>query len=126
MILFFNIILDQSVVPEDTTSSGNSALEVFRKHYTKVCDVVSDTTKLGNDLATVRLIPDTVLDSTETNESLSRYKKVSLYMDEIRRSLKADDDPATIQSLCDVLNKQKSKPLKRIADTMLTDLGIFK
>ena len=103
-----------------------SALEVFRKHNTKVCDVVSNTTKLGNDLATVRLIPDTVLDSIKTNESLSRYDKVSLYMDEIRRFLKANDDPATIVSLCDVLYKQESKPLDGIAYDMLTELGILK
>ncbi len=99
-----------------------SALEIFRTYSAKVCDVVYHTTKLGNDLAAAKLIPHTVRDSIETNCSLDRYTKVSRLMDEVHRSLQADDNPKTIESLFNVLQTQGSN-VKKIANSMLTDLG---
>ena len=96
-----------------------SALSVFCKHFAKVCDVVSNTTKLGNDLVAAELISDTVQDSVDSNESLDRYRKVSKYMTEIRHSLKANDKSANLESFCHVLYQQKLKALDEIADTML-------
>ncbi len=103
-----------------------SALSVFLKYFPKVCEVVSSTTKLGNDLVAAKLISDTVLDSVDSNESLDRYRKVSKYMTEIRHSLKANDKSANLESFCHVLYQQKLKALDEIADTMLTDIGNYR
>ncbi len=112
---------DQDRTPQDVTDVP-SALEIFRTYSAQVCDMVSNTTKLGNDLAKVTLISDNVMDSIETNTSLNRYAKVSQYMAEIRRSLQADNNPTIIVLLCNVLQTQGSN-VKMIADSMLTNLG---
>ncbi len=116
---------DQQQLSATIKGMNISAYSVFCKYFPKVCEIVSSTTKLGNDLVAAKLISDTVLDSVDSNESLDRYRKVSKYMTEIRHSLKANDKSANLESFCHVLYQQKLKALDEIADTMLTDIGNY-
>ncbi len=137
MLLLFNYSIDDECTDSVQLGENNqqqqlsatikdiSALSVFRKYFPKVCEVVSNTTKLGNDLVAAELISDTVLDSVDSNDSLNRYKKVSKYMTEIRQFLKANDKSANLESFCHVLYQQNIRALDEIADTMLTDIGNY-
>ena len=97
---------------------------VYKQHFAKVCDLVSETTKLGNDLSTASLLSPMAIENVLTNSSLNRYDKVSRFMNEIYRSLSVDDNSETIVLLCRVLKKQDSKALDKIADSMLKELGM--
>ena len=46
-------------------------------------------------------------------------------MNEVLKSLKVFNDPETLSQFCDVLKKQDDPDLKRIADTMLAELGKY-
>ncbi len=108
--------------PQDVTDVP-SAKEILRKYSAEVCEVVSNTTKLGNDLVKATLITGHVMDSIETNYSLCSYAKVNRYMTEIRHSLQTvDDNLTTIKVLCGVLQAQGGN-VKMIGDSMLIDLG---
>ena len=90
---------------------------------TDMLDAISDTERLANDLSSVNLIPYPVKDDVITTNLLSRYQKASKLLNEIERSLRVFNKPETLISYCEVLRKQKNRPLAIIAQNMLTDLG---
>ena len=89
---------------------------------TDMLDVISDTERLANDLSSVNLISYPVKDEVITT-NLSRYQKASKLLNEVERSFRVLNKPETLISYCEVLRKQKNRPLAIIAQNMLTDLG---
>ena len=93
--------------------------EILKSHLTSVLEVVSDTTKLANDLSSVDLIADVVKDKVLFT-NLSRYEGASILVNEVYWSLK---EPETLVSFCHVLKKQ-SNAASIVADSMLSELGM--
>ena len=84
--------------------------------------VISDTERLANDLSSADLIPYSVKDEVITT-NLSRYQKASKLLHEIERLLRLFNTREKLISYCEVLRKQDSRSLARIAQAMLVELG---
>ena len=94
-----------------------------------MCDILgaisdSDTERLSNDLSSAKLIPYSVKDDLISTKGLSRYQKASTLMNEIDRSCRQANQPEILKIFCNVLKKQENLALTRIAEDMLTELGI--
>ena len=74
----------------------------------EMLDVISDTERLANDLS--YFVKDEVI-----TRDLSCYQKASKLLNEIERTLRVFDKPEILKSYCEVLRKQKNRPLTTIA-----------
>ena len=102
-------------------------LSIFKGHLSDMLDLISDpdTERLANDLSAVDLIPFSVLDNIMTT-NLSRYQKASKLLHQIHRSLEArhSNKSEILVKFCDILNRQHSQDLTRIAQDILNELGM--
>ena len=113
-----------------TTSDTNSLPKtdisphiILKKHTSELLGIISDTSKLANDLWAADLIPYPVKDNVLTTLGLSRLEKASKLVDEVYRSLKVFNTPNILVKFCEVLKKQQNAGLTRIADDMLKQLS---
>ena len=113
-----------------TTSDTNSLPKkdisphiILNKHTSELLGIISDTSKLANDLWAADLIPYPVKENVLTTLGLSRLEKASNLVDEVYRSLKVFNTPNILVKFCEVLKIQQNAGLKRIADDMLKQLS---
>ena len=102
--------------------SDYSPSNIFKRHFSEILGVISDTERLANDLSSADLIPYSVKDDVITT-NLSRYQKASKLINEIERSLRVFNKPEILNLYCEVLKKQENPTLTRIANDMLMELG---
>ena len=107
-----------SGVPDRTTP-----FNVLKRHFSEILDVVSDPNRLANDLWGVDLISNVVKDNIITTASVPRYEKASKLLNEAQRSLKVNDNPETLISMCKVLTNQNNSVISMICKTMMKELG---
>ena len=99
-----------------------SPFEIFKRHMSEMLGVISDTEKLANDLFSIHLISYRIKDDVIISK-FSHYQKASKLLNEVERSLRVFNKPETLISYCEVLRKQKNRPLAKIAQKMLEQLG---
>ena len=85
--------------------------------------MISDPNRLANDLWSVDLISNVVKDNIISTPSVPRYEKASKLLNEVQRSLKVNENPETLISLCRVLSNQKNSMISMICKTMMKELG---
>ena len=85
--------------------------------------MVSDPNRLANDLWGVDLISNVVKDNIISTPSVPRYEKASKLLNEVQRSLKVNENPETLISLCKVLTNQNNSVISMICKTMMKELG---
>ena len=107
-----------SSVPVQTTPSN-----VLKRHFSEILDMISDPNRLANDLWSVDLISNVVKDNIISTPSLPRYEKASKLLNEVQRSLKVNENPETLISLCRVLTNQNNSVISMICKTMMKELG---
>ena len=107
-----------SGVPVRTTP-----FNVLKRHFSEILDVVSDPNRLANDLWGVDLISNVVKDNIISTPSVPRYEKASKLLNEVQRSLKVNDNPETLISICKVLTNQNNSVMSMICKTMMKELG---
>ena len=107
-------------------SIDTSLYNIFKARMSKMLDVVSDpdTDRLANDLSLADLIPYSVKDHVIT-KNLDRYKKASILLNEIERSLRISNKPEDLKTFCEILKKLDNPSLTRIADEILKKLSTF-
>ena len=110
-----HIILLYSVSPHD----------VLKQHFTQLLDVITVPDKLANDLSMSNLIADSVKTRVLTTPNLDQYRKASMLVNEIRKSLRVFNDPETLVNFCAVLKRQGDPDLVRIAESMLKELSKY-
>ena len=105
---------------------SDSPLDIFTRHLCDILGAISDpdTERLPNDLSSAYLIPYSVKDDLISTKGLSRYQKASILMNEIDRLFRQANQPEMLKIFCTVLKKQENQVLTRIAEDMLTELGI--
>ena len=104
-----------------------SPLNIFVRHMCEMLDAISDpdTERLPNDLSSANLIPYSMKDDLISTKGLSRYRKASILLNEIHRSLRCTNKPEILENFSEVLTKQDNPALTRIAEHMLKELGIY-
>ena len=107
-----------SSVPVQTTP-----FNVLKRHFSEILDVVSDPNRLANDLWGVDLISNVVKDNIISTPSVPRYEKASKLLNEVQRSLKVNENPATLITLCKLLTNQNNSVISMICKTMMKELG---
>ena len=85
--------------------------------------MVSDPNRLANDLWGVDLISNVVKDNIISTPSIPRYEKASKLLNDVQRSLKVNENPETLISICKVLTKQNNSVIAMICKTMMKELG---
>ena len=96
---------------------------ILKRHFSEILDVVSDPNRLANDLWGVNLISNVVKDNIISTPSVPRYEKASKLLNEVQRSLKVNENPETLISLCKVLTNQNNSVISMICKTMMKELG---
>ena len=96
---------------------------ILKRHFSEILDVVSDPNRLANDLWGVDLISNVVKDNIISTPSVPRYEKASKLLNEVQRSLKVNNNPETLISLCRVLTNQNNSVISMICKTMMKELG---
>ena len=99
------------------------SFNVLKRHFSEILDVVSDPNRLANDLWGVNLISNVVKDNIISTPSVPRYEKASKLLNEVQRSLKVNENPETLISLCKVLTNQNNSVISMICKTMMKELG---
>ena len=99
-----------------------SPFDIFKRHMSEMLGVISDTERLANDLFSIHLISYRIKDDVIISK-LSHYQKASKLLNEVERSLRVFNKPEILISYCEVLRKQYNRPLTRIAQNMLEELG---
>ena len=94
---------------------------ILKRHFSEILDVVSDPNRLANDLWGVDLISNVVKDNTISTPSVPRYEKASKLLNEVQRSLKVNENPETLISLCKVLTNQNNTVISMICKTMMKE-----
>ena len=97
--------------------------KILKRHFSEILDVVSDPNRLANDLWGVDLISNIVKDNIISTPSVPRYEKASKLLNEVQRSLKVNENPATLISLSKVLTNQKNSVISMICKAMMIELG---
>ena len=85
--------------------------------------MVCDPNRLSNDLWGVNLISNVVKDNIISTPSVPRYEKASKLLNEVQRSLKVNENPETLISLCRVLRNQNNSVISMICKTMMKELS---
>ena len=96
---------------------------ILKRHFSEILDVVSDPNRLANDLWGVDLISNVVKDNIISTPSVPRYEKASKLLNEVQRSLKVNEHPETLISLCRVLRNQNNSVISMICKSMMKELG---
>ena len=90
---------------------------ILKRHFSEILDVISDPNRIANDLWGVDLISNVVKDNIISTPSVPRYEKA------VQRSLKVNENPETLISLCRVLTNQNNSVISMICKTMMKELG---
>ena len=106
----------------DETEHLPSPKNILTRHLCDITDVVLDPEKLANDLHSAGLITFHMKDRVLTTLSYSRYEKVSTLLVAVWRLLRGDNNPETVMTFCDVLNKQNDETLTEITQNILREL----
>ena len=105
-------------------SSTASAVDIFTPHSAKIKLLIHDPTRLGNDLVSVGLIAQHVVDGLASQNGVSDYDRASKMVSVIQTDMSVSQQSSTILlDLCKVLKNQKSKVLNEIVDDIERQLG---
>ena len=115
--------IDDSCTQVSCESNQLTPFNILKRHFSEILDVVSDPNRLANDLWGVDLISNVVKDNIISTPSVPRYEKASKLLNEVQRSLKVNENPETLISLCKVLTNQKHAVISMICKTMMKELG---
>ena len=130
-----NIYLHLASTPGKTQSMHDSYTQIscepneltpfniLKRHFSEILDVICDPNRLANDLWAVDLISNVVKDNIVSTPNVPRYEKASKLLNEVQRSLKGNENPETLMSLCKVLTNQKNSVISIICTTMMKELG---
>ena len=115
--------IDDSCTQVSSVPGQSTTFNILKRHFSEILDVVSDPNRLANDLWGVDLISNVVKDNIISTPSVPRYEKASILLNEVQRSLKVNENPETLISLCKVLTNQKNSVISMICKTVLKELG---
>ena len=71
------------------------------------------------------LIAGSVATKVLTTPNFDQYKKASMLVNEIHKSLRVFNDPEKLVNFCVVLKRQGDPDLVKIAESMLEELGKY-
>ena len=115
--------IDDSCTQISCEPNQFTPFNILKRHFSEILDVVSDPNRLANDLWGVNLISNVVKDNIISTPSVPRYEKASKLLNEVQRSLKVNENPETLISLCRVLTNQNNSVISMICKTMMKELG---
>ena len=115
--------MHDSYIEVHCESKPLAPFDILKRHFSEILDVVSDPNRLANDVSSVDLISNIVKDNIISTPSVPRYEKASKLLNEVQRSLKINENPEILISLCKVLTNQKNAVISMICKTMLNKLG---
>ena len=115
--------IDDSCTQISCEPNQLTPFNILKRHFSEILDVVSDPNRLANDLWGVDLISNVVKDNIITTASVPRYEKASKLLNEVQRSLKANENPETLIALCKLLTNQNNSAMSMICKTMMKELG---
>ena len=115
--------IDDSCKQVSSVPVRTTPFNVLKRHFSEILDVVSDPNRLANDLWGVDLISNVVKDNIISTPRVPRYEKASKLLNEVQRSLKVNDNPETLISICKVLTNQNNSVISMICKTMMKELG---
>ena len=115
--------IDDSCPQISCESNELTLFNILKRHFSEILDVVSDPNRLANDLWGVDLISNVVKDNIISTPSVPRYEKASKLLNEVQRSLKVNEHPETLISLCRVLRNQNNSVISMICKSMMKELG---
>ena len=107
-------------------SIDTSPYNIFKAHMSEMLEVVSDpdTDRLANNLSLADLISDSITDHVFT-KNLDCYKKASILLNAIKRSLRNSNKPEDLKRFCEILKNLDNPSLTGIADEILKKLSKF-
>ena len=115
--------IDDSCTQVSSVPFQTTPFNVLKRNFSEILDVVTDPNRLANDLWSVDLISNVVKDNIISTPNLPRYEKASKLLNEVQRSLKVNENPETLISLCRVLTNQNNSVISMICKTMMKELG---
>ena len=115
--------IDDSCTQVSSVPFQTTPFNVLKRNFSEILDVVTDPNRLANDLWGVDLISNVVKDNIISTPSVPRYEKASKLLNEVQRSLKVNENPETLISLCRVLTNQNNSVISMICKTMMKELG---
>ena len=115
--------IDDSCTQVSSVPVQTTPFNVLKRHFSEILDVVSDPNRLANDLWGVDLISNVVKDNIISTPSVPRYEKASKLLNEVQRSLKVNENPETLITLCKLLTNQNNSVISMICQTMMKELG---
>ena len=107
------------------TTVISSPVDVLRKHSAAIQDVVSDPERLANTLYSAELISFSVKDEVVTTPGLSRYRKTSIVVNEVERSISGLNKMEKFSRLCEVMKEQLDQPLSEIVIKMEKEVDLL-
>ena len=115
--------IDDSCIQISCEPNHLTPFNILKRHFSEILDVVSNPNRLANDLWGVDLISNVVKDNIISTPSVPRYEKASKLLNEVQRSLKVNENPETLISLCKLLTNQNNSVISMICKTMMKELG---
>ena len=115
--------IDDSCPQTSCEPNQLTPFNIPKRHFSEILDVVSDPNRLANDLWGVDLISNVVKDNIISTPSVPRYDKASKLLNEVQRSLKVNENPEILISLCKVLTNQNNSVISMICKTMMKEIG---
>ena len=100
----------------------------MKSNLADVISLIPDPIRLANVLYSKNYLPHSVRDKVIENQTIPRYEKSSILMNEVERTFLAiTDDNSIVQErfnmLCDILCQQGSPPLTRLVSEKMMQLS---
>ena len=86
---------------------------------------MSDPERLANTLYSAELISFSVKDEVVTTPGLSRYRKASIVVNEVERSISGLNKTEKFSRLCEVMKEQRDQPLSEIVIKMEKEVDLL-
>ena len=108
-----------------TISPTASAVDIFRRHSADITSLISDPTKLGNELVSADLIAKHVVDGLASQIGVSYYDRASKMVSVISQAMLVSQQSASqiLLNFCVVLGNQQNIALNEIVEDIVCQLG---
>ena len=128
-ILLFVVSLKKTKgldIRHTTISSTVSAVDIFRPHSADITSLISDPTRLGNELVSANLIAKHVVDGLASQRGVGDYDRASKMVSVISQAISVSSQQSASQILlnfCVVLGNQQNIALNEIVEDIVCQLG---